>query len=108
MWTTVLLYLFSLLNKGRVRKSKRALPQFPGTWERLTGVGAEGRLPGDVRGESGSSNRPTLSCSSRSTSGKSPGNRREKKTGERQGYVTEVQQKAEADMGHMWEGLHLK
>jgi len=57
-------YLFSLLNKGRVRKSKRALPQPPGTRERITGVGAKVSVPGDAGGEPGSSKRPALSCTS--------------------------------------------
>lgn len=38
----------------------------------------KGRLPGDIRGECRSSERPALSCSSRSTSGMSPENRRER------------------------------
>lgn len=38
----------------------------------------KGRLPGDIRGECRSSKRPALSCSNRSTSGKSPENRRKR------------------------------
>lgn len=38
----------------------------------------KGRLPGDIKGECRSSKRPALSHSSRSTSGMSPENRRER------------------------------
>lgn len=53
IWTRVLLYLFSILNKGRVRKPKRYMgkPHRNGTKE---------RLPGNVRGEFGSSKKPAL------------------------------------------------
>lgn len=67
IWTRMLLYLFSILDKGRVRKPKRE--SLTGTALRRGCLGMSGENLGAARSQ-------LLSCCSRNTSGKSPGNRR--------------------------------